>query len=54
MIKPKVWRFWVSTTSSVGKSKYINFVRESDYNKLLKEYNKVVAEKNDTMIITLS
>lgn len=36
-MKPKTWKIWVPTTSSVGTSKYINFVRKSEYDKLSKE-----------------
>lgn len=34
--KPEVHRIWVPSTSSVGTSKYVNFVRKADYDKLAK------------------
>jgi hypothetical protein len=36
-MKPKTWTFWVRAMTSVGTSKYIKFVRKSDYDKLAKE-----------------
>ncbi len=36
-MKPKIWKIWVPAVTSLGTSKYIKFVRKSDYDKLAKE-----------------
>lgn len=43
MTPVKTWEIWVTTTSSVGTSKFITFVEKKDYDKLLKEYEKLKA-----------
>jgi len=36
-MRPKIWKIWIPAVTSVATSKYIKFVRKSDYDKLAKE-----------------
>jgi hypothetical protein len=41
----KVHKFWIPTLSSVGTSRYRNFVTKADYDALMKLYKKALDPK---------
>jgi hypothetical protein len=43
---PYVFRIWNQTTSSVGRSRYVNYVSKVAYDKLAREYKALSAELN--------
>jgi hypothetical protein len=44
MKKVKVHKFWITSTSSVGKSKYKSFVAKSDYDRAIKRIKELEAK----------
>ena len=51
-MKPKIWTFLIPSDCSTGTSKYIKFVRKSEYDKLAKEFSLLKKEQeltNETM-----
>lgn len=43
-MKPKIWTFLIPANCSTGTSKYIKFVRKSEYDKLAKELSLLKKE----------
>jgi len=41
---PHVFRIWKQTTSSVGRSRYVNCVSKAAYDKLAREYKSLKTE----------